>query len=84
MFQTLQQRIQEDVSHTILRTGTESIQQPVKSRRDTLGSRQAASEMAKVGARQSQAKRSSSKVGRNEPCPCGSGKKYKRCCGAAA
>ncbi len=23
------------------------------------------------------------KVGRNEPCPCGSGKKYKRCCGAA-
>jgi len=26
---------------------------------------------------------SSSKVGRNEPCPCGSGKKYKRCCGAA-
>jgi uncharacterized protein len=24
---------------------------------------------------------SSGKVGRNEPCPCGSGKKYKRCCG---
>ncbi|MTI09752.1 YchJ family protein [Curvivirga aplysinae] len=24
------------------------------------------------------------KVGRNEPCPCGSGKKYKKCCGAAA
>jgi hypothetical protein len=23
------------------------------------------------------------KVGRNEPCPCGSGIKYKRCCGAA-
>ena len=23
-----------------------------------------------------------SKVGRNEPCPCGSGKKYKKCCGA--
>lgn len=22
-------------------------------------------------------------VGRNDPCPCGSGKKYKRCCGAA-
>jgi uncharacterized protein YecA (UPF0149 family) len=20
------------------------------------------------------------KIGRNEPCPCGSGKKYKRCC----
>jgi uncharacterized protein len=21
------------------------------------------------------------KVGRNDPCPCGSGKKYKKCCG---
>ncbi|MFY9568040.1 MAG: preprotein translocase subunit SecA [Acetivibrionales bacterium] len=26
--------------------------------------------------------RSSDKVGRNEPCPCGSGRKYKKCCGA--
>ncbi len=24
------------------------------------------------------------KVGRNQPCPCGSGKKYKKCCGRAA
>ena len=23
------------------------------------------------------------KIGRNDPCPCGSGKKYKRCCGGA-
>jgi tetratricopeptide (TPR) repeat protein len=26
--------------------------------------------------------RAEPKVGRNDPCPCGSGKKYKRCCGA--
>jgi preprotein translocase subunit SecA len=26
--------------------------------------------------------REGKKVGRNEPCPCGSGKKYKQCCGA--
>jgi preprotein translocase subunit SecA len=26
-------------------------------------------------------KRAAKKVGRNEPCPCGSGKKYKKCCG---
>jgi len=31
-----------------------------------------------------QAKRDASKVGRNDPCPCGSGKKYKKCHGAAA
>ena len=24
------------------------------------------------------------KVGRNDPCPCGSGKKYKHCCGKNA
>ena len=27
--------------------------------------------------------RSKGKIGRNDPCPCGSGKKYKRCCGRA-
>lgn len=29
-------------------------------------------------------KRSEEKVGRNAPCPCGSGKKYKKCCGKLA
>jgi len=28
--------------------------------------------------------REAPKVGRNDPCPCGSGKKYKKCCGAAS
>ena len=27
---------------------------------------------------------SSPKIGRNDPCPCGSGKKYKKCCGSTA
>jgi preprotein translocase subunit SecA len=29
-------------------------------------------------------KRTEEKIGRNAPCPCGSGKKYKKCCGKAA
>ena len=33
-------------------------------------------------AERQQAQRMSTKVGRNEPCPCGSGKKFKKCCGA--
>jgi hypothetical protein len=33
---------------------------------------------------QAQPMRSTLKVGRNEPCPCGSGKKFKYCCGSAA
>jgi SEC-C motif domain protein len=28
-------------------------------------------------------RRATPKIGRNDPCPCGSGKKYKKCCGAA-
>jgi len=28
--------------------------------------------------------RAGDKIGRNDPCPCGSGKKYKKCCGASA
>ncbi|MCX7765566.1 MAG: SEC-C metal-binding domain-containing protein, partial [Candidatus Sumerlaeia bacterium] len=29
-------------------------------------------------------RRQGPKIGRNEPCPCGSGKKYKKCCGSPA
>jgi uncharacterized protein YchJ len=32
---------------------------------------------------EARARRKTLKVGRNELCPCGSGKKYKRCCGGA-
>lgn len=28
-----------------------------------------------------QPNQASSKIGRNDPCPCGSGKKFKKCCG---
>jgi preprotein translocase subunit SecA len=32
-------------------------------------------------AQQQPLKREGEKIGRNDPCPCGSGKKYKKCCG---
>ena len=37
-----------------------------------------------VGEKPSTVKRGHKKVGRNDPCPCGSGKKYKQCCGVEA
>ncbi|MGA2948731.1 MAG: SEC-C metal-binding domain-containing protein [Candidatus Sulfotelmatobacter sp.] len=37
--------------------------------------------MSVSGAHRSEPRRSASKVERNDPCPCGSGKKFKRCCG---
>jgi preprotein translocase subunit SecA len=41
----------------------------------------AAYDAAQQAARTVVAPRSVSRVGRNDPCPCGSGKKYKKCCG---
>jgi uncharacterized protein len=40
--------------------------------------RRAAARSAREGATY---RRTNEKVGRNDPCPCGSGKKFKRCCG---
>ncbi|HKF53965.1 MAG TPA: SEC-C metal-binding domain-containing protein, partial [Blastocatellia bacterium] len=45
-----------------------------------------ANESAFAGGEEEQAKpvrHQGPRIGRNDPCPCGSGKKYKRCCGAA-
>src|SRR6185437_11046735 len=39
-------------------------------------------EAADTGAKVKTIVREVPKVGRNDPCPCGSGKKYKKCCGA--
>ena len=36
------------------------------------------------GNKPQQVVRGAAKIGRNDPCPCGSGKKYKKCCGVAA
>ena len=37
-----------------------------------------------ASAKKGPVKRDSAKIGRNDPCPCGSGKKYKMCCGRNA
>lgn len=44
-------------------------------------SRAQAQAQAQAEASKVPVKRASGKVGRNDPCPCGSGKKYKNCCG---
>jgi preprotein translocase subunit SecA len=48
------------------------------------GAAQAAGETQGEGAKVKQIVREVVKVGRNDPCPCGSGKKYKKCCGVNA
>jgi preprotein translocase subunit SecA len=47
------------------------------------GPKQASDVVSEAAAAMEKAKpvRTGPKVGRNDPCPCGSGKKYKQCCG---
>lgn len=40
-------------------------------------------EIAKEYKQSRTVRRATPKIGRNDPCPCGSGKKYKHCCGRA-
>ena len=41
-------------------------------------------ELAKQAKQRKPASSANKKIGRNDPCPCGSGKKYKACCGGKA
>ena len=84
LFQSLLARIQYDIVHTIYRVSIGGAGQDGKAR----GGRAKASAGGKsvmtrvMGARSREPVAvGSRKVGRNEPCPCGSGKKYKRCHG---
>jgi preprotein translocase subunit SecA len=65
----------------------EQIQQQQRRRRRPTsmmftGPNQGAAAAGEEAARTKTVTRDQPKTGRNEPCPCGSGKKYKKCCGA--
>ena len=87
MFRELQQRIQRDVVRTLFHVAIEPAQAAAelggnRSQRRGVG---AGSPMQAVAGSNRNARPSGgAKVGRNAPCPCGSGRKYKRCCGKAA
>ncbi len=76
-FQMLLDTIQHDVAHTIYRVSVERREAP---RPEPSPMAQAAGR-AGAESRQKVAVSGKKKIGRNDPCPCGSGKKYKHCCG---
>ena len=80
-FQDLRDRIRYEIVRTVYRVGIAQNGRPVSGR--TKPSSKNESVMTRVvGNRSQQAVPAGGrKVGRNEPCPCGSGKKYKRCHG---
>ncbi len=75
-FQTLLDTIQHDAVHTIYHLSV------VKKEAQGLAPSPMAQVAGRAGGSLTQRPRAGGrKVGRNEPCPCGSGKKYKHCCG---
>ena len=83
MFEEMVHRIQEDVVQKLFTI--EMAQEGVVEEMEVQRRRQKMV-LSRGGdggepARVTTVKRQGSKVGRNDPCPCGSGKKYKRCCG---
>ena len=54
---------------------------PSKEKTDELEWRSRMALQSNYGERQQPIRNTAPKVGRNDPCPCGSGKKYKKCCG---
>lgn len=75
MFNNMSESIQEEVARLILRVrlAAKPQRRSVAVANPTPPSDGTAVEGPKKSAK--------TKVGRNDPCPCGSGKKYKRCCG---
>ena len=80
MFDEMIDKIRTDTVRMVL------FARPAAEIKRTEVARQKVAGLAGVGGDTSEKKkpvvrRASERVGRNEPCPCGSGKKYKQCCG---
>ncbi|MHB1452554.1 MAG: preprotein translocase subunit SecA [Saccharofermentanales bacterium] len=94
MFEAMNQSIQEDSVRMIMR-GRFSVNNPLKRKAVADNMKEEKPESEPVQQMKASAgrpvpiqpkqnvpvKREAAKVGRNDPCPCGSGKKYKNCCG---
>jgi len=94
MFEAMWQRIEEEIVRYLflLQPARESAAEPApRPRPSRLSFNDPGASPSAFARRESQGgsnaavktvKRDTAKVGRNQPCPCGSGKKYKKCCGA--
>jgi preprotein translocase subunit SecA len=82
LFEELMDRIREETLITlsripVLRQRTDEEALTKKKKRDMQFSH------GDEGGKAETVRREGKKIGRNAPCPCGSGKKYKKCCGAS-
>jgi preprotein translocase subunit SecA len=84
-FDMMEQRMKEEISALIFRVkvNPQHTQRPSQSRqyeKPSIGS-QGNNEKRPAPVATTHAQASIKSIGRNDPCPCGSGKKYKKCCG---
>jgi len=84
MFQDMMTSIRSDIVHHIFHLNLERFNQhELEAKRE-----RELEELNLIGGddsgegSQKPVQRTADKVGRNDPCPCGSGKKYKKCCGS--
>ncbi|MGD9679293.1 MAG: preprotein translocase subunit SecA, partial [Vulcanibacillus sp.] len=74
MFQIMIQAIEEEVATYIMKAQIQSnLQREAVAVGQAINSKEENTKKTQV--------KTEEKIGRNEPCPCGSGKKYKNCCG---
>jgi len=79
MFREMQLAVQNEVCRLIPHIGAGAFAQEEERLREV--EKQALTLTSPAGDESSPlAKTDEEKVGRNDPCPCGSGKKYKKCC----
>jgi preprotein translocase subunit SecA len=87
MFEALMDRIEdESLRYLFLLKTPEEEEQMIREYQRRKRREQAEMQMVGAGTMEKpkQVIRRTEKIGRNDPCPCGSGKKYKKCHGAAA
>lgn len=77
MFNEMVESIQEEVTTYIMKAHVES-----NLERQAVAEGQAVDPKAESGGKKPIVRKESERIGRNDPCPCGSGKKFKQCHGA--
>jgi preprotein translocase subunit SecA len=91
MFQSMKERIEDTVIRNLYRVEPANPDQIADQRQARARQAESSARLSRSGPAQlrpnrtappATVQRKGDKVGRNDPCPCGSGKKYKKCCGA--
>jgi preprotein translocase subunit SecA len=89
LFEELMDRVDEGIVKTVLKPFVVQHEQEEVERRRVEARAPARPPLVMASAKGGgaglalpQARRTEARVGRNDPCPCGSGKKYKKCCGS--